>query len=290
LETKVAKKIGWLVTDDGFQKTELLEDNEAFRKIKMIGGASDGTESIIPAAGMPNGELYPCFYEGDEEPKVWRFKGRTLPIVDLSKFKNPEQARLLVPEEEPYMFLPHTTQVIDGVIAGDHQLLFGPTGVGKTSILTNIAARIMQPTLRVNFTGQVSISDVVGSIGIVNGSTALAGTPNVFLTTQGAQKVTFWTCHHGRMIPATSIALNALYDVPNGELDDLVQDVFLSAMRQLRGLRTAAAFKGWLAAIARNRAMDYFRASRSVNRRFMRNCVFSRRRCFIRSIRACILP
>jgi hypothetical protein len=39
----------------------------------------------------------------------------------------------------------------------------------------------------------------------------------------GAQRVTCWTCHHGRMIPATSIALNALYDVPNGELDDLVQ-------------------------------------------------------------------
>ena len=50
--------------------------------------------------------------------------------------------------------------------------------------------------------------------------------------------------------------------VPPGEADDLVQDVFLSAMRQLRGLRTAAAFRGWLAAIARNRAMDYFRQSR----------------------------
>jgi RNA polymerase sigma-70 factor (ECF subfamily) len=50
--------------------------------------------------------------------------------------------------------------------------------------------------------------------------------------------------------------------VPPGEADDLVQDVFLAAMRQLRGLRTAAAFRGWLAAIARNRAMDYFRQSR----------------------------
>jgi len=47
--------------------------------------------------------------------------------------------------------------------------------------------------------------------------------------------------------------------VPPGEADDMVQDVFLRAMRQLRGLRTAAAFRGWLAAIARNRAMDYFR-------------------------------
>src|SRR5438445_7082632 len=50
--------------------------------------------------------------------------------------------------------------------------------------------------------------------------------------------------------------------VPPGDAEDLVQDVFLSAMRQLRGLRTAAAFKGWLAAIARNRAIDYFRDSR----------------------------
>ena len=50
--------------------------------------------------------------------------------------------------------------------------------------------------------------------------------------------------------------------VPPAEADDLVQDVFLSAMRQLRGLRTAAAFRGWLCTIARNRATDYFRQSR----------------------------
>jgi RNA polymerase sigma-70 factor (ECF subfamily) len=51
--------------------------------------------------------------------------------------------------------------------------------------------------------------------------------------------------------------------VPPAEADDLVQDVFLSAMRQLRGLRTVTAFRGWLAAIARNRAMDYFRQARA---------------------------
>src|SRR4051794_31085988 len=50
--------------------------------------------------------------------------------------------------------------------------------------------------------------------------------------------------------------------VPAGDAEDLVQDVFMSAMRQLRVLRTAAAFRGWLAAIARNRAIDYFRASK----------------------------
>ena len=38
----------------------------------------------------------------------------------------------------------------------------------------------------------------------------------------GAQRVTCWTCHHGRLTPATSIALDALYDTPNAEFDDLV--------------------------------------------------------------------
>jgi RNA polymerase sigma-70 factor (ECF subfamily) len=50
--------------------------------------------------------------------------------------------------------------------------------------------------------------------------------------------------------------------VPAGDAEDLVQDVFMSAMRQLRGLRTATAFRGWLGAIARNRAIDYFRDAR----------------------------
>jgi RNA polymerase sigma-70 factor (ECF subfamily) len=47
--------------------------------------------------------------------------------------------------------------------------------------------------------------------------------------------------------------------VPRNDVEDLVQDVFLSAMERLSGLREPAAFGGWLAAIARNRAVDYLR-------------------------------
>ena len=47
--------------------------------------------------------------------------------------------------------------------------------------------------------------------------------------------------------------------VPPGEAEDLAQDVFVAAMERLGGLRSAAAFRGWLIAIARNRATDYFR-------------------------------
>jgi len=50
--------------------------------------------------------------------------------------------------------------------------------------------------------------------------------------------------------------------VPHGEVDDLVQDVFLAALRQLSALRDDGAFGGWLAMIARNRAYDYHRRAR----------------------------
>jgi hypothetical protein len=39
----------------------------------------------------------------------------------------------------------------------------------------------------------------------------------------GVQRVTCWTCHHGRITPATTIALDTWYDTPNTEVDDLVR-------------------------------------------------------------------
>lgn len=50
--------------------------------------------------------------------------------------------------------------------------------------------------------------------------------------------------------------------VPHNDVDDLVQDVFITAFTRLRGLREPAAFGGWLATIARNRATDHLRQSR----------------------------
>src|SRR5213076_1543972 len=50
--------------------------------------------------------------------------------------------------------------------------------------------------------------------------------------------------------------------VPRDEVDDLVQDIFLHALKKLHTLRDAAAFGPWIAMIARNRAMDFYRSSR----------------------------
>ena len=46
---------------------------------------------------------------------------------------------------------------------------------------------------------------------------------------------------------------------PRADVEDLVQDVFLSAWRRLESLRDPSAFGGWLAMIARNRATDFHR-------------------------------
>lgn len=50
--------------------------------------------------------------------------------------------------------------------------------------------------------------------------------------------------------------------VPVGDAEDLVQEVFIAALRKLPLLRSPGAFAGWLAAIARNRAIEFHRSSR----------------------------
>lgn len=51
--------------------------------------------------------------------------------------------------------------------------------------------------------------------------------------------------------------------VPRGEVDDLLQDIFLHAFKKLHTLRDFAAFGPWIAMISRNRAMDFHRRSRN---------------------------
>jgi RNA polymerase sigma-70 factor, ECF subfamily len=59
---------------------------------------------------------------------------------------------------------------------------------------------------------------------------------------------------YGRMVHGILLAR-----VPFREVDDLVHDVFLQALPRLHTLRDVKRFGAWLAAIARNRAMDYYR-------------------------------
>jgi RNA polymerase sigma-70 factor (ECF subfamily) len=64
---------------------------------------------------------------------------------------------------------------------------------------------------------------------------------------------------YGRMVHGVLLARVRWTDA-----EDLVQDVFLIALRRLTSLRDSAAFGGWLAAIARHRAIDHLRRRREV--------------------------
>jgi RNA polymerase sigma-70 factor (ECF subfamily) len=50
--------------------------------------------------------------------------------------------------------------------------------------------------------------------------------------------------------------------MPRSEVEDMVQEIFLHALKKLHTLRDANAFGPWIAMIARNRAMDFHRKSR----------------------------
>jgi RNA polymerase sigma-70 factor (ECF subfamily) len=65
---------------------------------------------------------------------------------------------------------------------------------------------------------------------------------------------------HDRFAPMVHGIL--LSRVPRGEVEDLLQEVFLKALRQLESLRDADAFGAWLARIARNCAADFYRNRR----------------------------
>jgi RNA polymerase sigma-70 factor (ECF subfamily) len=55
-----------------------------------------------------------------------------------------------------------------------------------------------------------------------------------------------------------------LSHVSFSDAEDLMQDVFVQALGRLPYLREVAAFGGWLAAIARNRAVDYQRGRKNL--------------------------
>lgn len=52
--------------------------------------------------------------------------------------------------------------------------------------------------------------------------------------------------------------------VARRDVEDLVHDVFITAINRLAQLRDAASFPGWLMQIARNHAMDHHRRTRPV--------------------------
>jgi RNA polymerase sigma-70 factor, ECF subfamily len=86
--------------------------------------------------------------------------------------------------------------------------------------------------------------------------TVLQGDDSLILAARDGDRAAFGRLYdrYARMVHGILLAR-----VPPCEVDDLVQEVFLAALRQLRALRDVTRFGAWLGTITRNRANDYFR-------------------------------
>jgi RNA polymerase sigma-70 factor (ECF subfamily) len=93
----------------------------------------------------------------------------------------------------------------------------------------------------------------------MNGPTDSLGADEALVrAAQGGDRSAFGTLYsrYARMVHGILLSR-----VPRAAAEDLVQDVFLQALPRLVSLRDVSRFPGWLAAIARNRAMDFHRQS-----------------------------
>jgi RNA polymerase sigma-70 factor (ECF subfamily) len=91
---------------------------------------------------------------------------------------------------------------------------------------------------------------------------ALAETARLVLSARAGDRDAFGRLYalHVRLVHGILLAR-----VRHADALDLVQDVFLIALRRLDRLREPEAFAPWIAAIARNRAVDHFRRARDMD-------------------------
>ena len=103
----------------------------------------------------------------------------------------------------------------------------------------------------------VEVDLPLGHVARVSAAPLVAGSEcALVLAARGGDRTAFGELYgrYGAMVHGILLAR-----VPRREVDDLVHDVFLQALRRLGSLRRPESFGPWLAAIARNRAMDYHR-------------------------------
>jgi len=103
--------------------------------------------------------------------------------------------------------------------------------------------------------------DRAGLTGVLPAEQANASDEALVRAAQSGDRSAFGALYerYSRMVHGILLAR-----VPRPVAEDLLQDVFLQALPRLASLREVAKFGGWLAAIARNRANDYYRQAKPV--------------------------
>lgn len=150
-----------------------LLDASAFRR-RISLTTLEGTSKTLDVhpEGVAHGRLFPRLYSTRtaQKPSIFVCHHRTLMHYQPDSKSGSWQSA--VPHRnEHYRFQPFIADVIDSIHQRQNILLTGGTGVGKTTHITQLANRIGQPMLRVNFNGETRMSDLIGKVHVSNGAT-----------------------------------------------------------------------------------------------------------------------
>lgn len=160
----------YFTKDKKFVECEIIEETPHKRMIKFLEGNQAGKTIKIHPEGVSWGGMYPRLFKAEKKPtKFFVHKGRVL--VETGNIPDVNSLSAIPEEKHGYRFQPFTTDVIDSIHSKENILLTGGTGVGKTTHITQMANRIGQPLLRINFNGETRMSDLIGKIQVVNGQT-----------------------------------------------------------------------------------------------------------------------
>lgn len=156
----------YLNRDKTFSEVSIVTDTPYKRTINFIEGDNKDKKKNVHPIGVAWGTMYPKVFQAFEKPSnVFVHKGRAIAQTNL------DMTNLAIPETYDFRFQPFTSDIIDSIHAKENIILTGGTGVGKTTHILQMASRIKQPVLRINFNGETRMSDLIGKISVVNGET-----------------------------------------------------------------------------------------------------------------------
>ena len=156
----------FLTREKELVSVDIIHNTPYKRQIRFNEGEQADKVKNVHPEGVAWGTMYPRVFAVDEKPEhIFVHKGRALVQT------HPEKDSGAIPSVDHYRFQPFVSDVIDSIHARENVLLTGGTGVGKTSHILQVAARIKQPVLRINFNGETRMSDLIGKISVINGET-----------------------------------------------------------------------------------------------------------------------
>lgn len=165
----MTKTTWYLEKDHSLTRAEILKDTPYSRQLRLLTGERKDTIIDVHPEGVAWGKMFPRVFTSDtaEQPVVFVSNGRALQRRHTLSEDLPAVPKINV----DYRFQPFLADVIDAIHQGQSVILSGGAGVGKTTHITQLAARVNQPLLRINFNGETRMSDLIGKVHVVNGET-----------------------------------------------------------------------------------------------------------------------